>query len=634
VDRGEKPVSLAVHNEFEWWERIQRRWTACLSVSPGRRRALLGLSIAGVGAIALALALVDGFAKGFRVWLPCWLMLVGWLMITPVRTVRATSMLRLFSLGALWALLIARLSTALANGAGLRVSLPGSAIGIASVFEESLKLLPLAILAVLAPSRVRRLGATDWAVLGITLGMGFQAMEDFVRHMTERIGLLNLLGDDWAYGWTLFGGRLDQGGVEYPGHQIATGLVAVSIGLVLGVRRFRSWLAVLPIAMWVVVIADHAALNAAASFVTDRFGDTTTVPRWIDAVSAWTGSGAGRGWLLVALIVVAMVLDSHRIAPHQPSPKPLPLPGQVLTPPSAPSTVKARLGRVGLAFRSLVEVVRQTITASRVAVAAISGQPFKARVVGTLVGLERARTARIDALSASGGSDQRRYRLVAAGVGIAATALAAWFGARLARQIGSGYATGNWFAGLLDALAHFWDGLGPGGQALLLIAGLGLLLVGGGFFAIPVLTATGELVIVGVAGSTTATVTGATLVTMAVAGAGANATHATDKPAKNGSSADQAINSVDDAAVLVGPKISQQMGPRGWSRDLIDDTISKPARTVATRDTRWNAAGTRLDDPATAFVRGDESYLVRNDVTGDIVQVSNRNDPRWVAPWD
>jgi len=79
--------------------------------------------------------------------------------------------------------------------------------------------------------------------------------------------------------------------------------------------------------------------------------------------------------------------------------------------------------------------------------------------------------------------------LVAAGVGIVGTVLAAWFAARLALQIGpTGYATGNWFADLLDALAAFWDQLGPGGQVLFLAAGLGLVLVGGGFFAIPVLT--------------------------------------------------------------------------------------------------------------------------------------------------
>ncbi|WP_341864618.1 colicin E5-related ribonuclease [Pseudomonas deceptionensis] len=26
--------------------------------------------------------------------------------------------------------------------------------------------------------------------------------------------------------------------------------------------------------------------------------------------------------------------------------------------------------------------------------------------------------------------------------------------------------------------------------------------------------------------------------------------------------------------------------------------------------------------------------MVRNDRTGAIVQVSNKNDPEWVAPWD
>ncbi|WLD94482.1 hypothetical protein MOJ78_06230 [Alkalihalobacillus sp. AL-G] len=75
------------------------------------------------------------------------------------------------------------------------------------------------------------------------------------------------------------------------------------------------------------------------------------------------------------------------------------------------------------------------------------------------------------------------------------------------------------------------------------------------------------------------------------------------------------------------------MGKRGWNDKLIDKTLNKPYRTVETRDTRWTKNG-KLDDPATAYIRKDGSYVVRNDKTGDIVHVSDRNDPNWVSPWD
>lgn len=98
--------------------------------------------------------------------------------------------------------------------------------------------------------------------------------------------------------------------------------------------------------------------------------------------------------------------------------------------------------------------------------------------------------------------------------------------------------------------------------------------------------------------------------------------------------ASRAAGLADDATIAIGKKVSGQMGGRGWTRDLIDDTLRSPSRTVVTRDTRWTSAGTRMDDPATAYVRTDRTYVVRNDITGDIVQISNRNDPNWVAPWD
>lgn len=39
--------------------------------------------------------------------------------------------------------------------------------------------------------------------------------------------------------------------------------------------------------------------------------------------------------------------------------------------------------------------------------------------------------------------------------------------------------------------------------------------------------------------------------------------------------------------------------------------------------------GTKNDDPATMYFDKDGNYVVRNDRTGDIVQVSNKNDPTW-----
>nr|WP_256497687.1 colicin E5-related ribonuclease [Herbaspirillum sp. WGmk3] len=73
---------------------------------------------------------------------------------------------------------------------------------------------------------------------------------------------------------------------------------------------------------------------------------------------------------------------------------------------------------------------------------------------------------------------------------------------------------------------------------------------------------------------------------------------------------------------------------RGWTEVEINSTISNPSKMVRTKDTRFDpVTGTRLNDPATGYIAKDGSYVVRNDRTGHIVQVSDRNDPSWKSPW-
>ncbi|MDR6689047.1 hypothetical protein J2Y41_004651 [Arthrobacter sp. 1088] len=82
-------------------------------------------------------------------------------------------------------------------------------------------------------------------------------------------------------------------------------------------------------------------------------------------------------------------------------------------------------------------------------------------------------------------------------------------------------------------------------------------------------------------------------------------------------------------------KIGDQMSKRGWTNSSISQAINGPTRTVATRDTRFDPTqGGRRDDPATAYYAADGSYVVRNDINGTIVQVSDKFKPTWKAPWD
>ncbi len=84
----------------------------------------------------------------------------------------------------------------------------------------------------------------------------------------------------------------------------------------------------------------------------------------------------------------------------------------------------------------------------------------------------------------------------------------------------------------------------------------------------------------------------------------------------------------------IGSKIGKQMGKRGWTKESVEELMENPSRIVPTRDTRHLPGGGRMDDPATAFIGKDGHYVVKNDLTGDIVQVSNKNKPDWKSPFE
>ncbi len=106
-----------------------------------------------------------------------------------------------------------------------------------------------------------------------------------------------------------------------------------------------------------------------------------------------------------------------------------------------------------------------------------------------------------------------------------------------------------------------------------------------------------------------------------------------DEYAKAGSGSDQ-NRQVEGTEFTIGDKIADQMGPRGWTESSIKESIENPHRTVETADRRWNPeTQQRNNDPATAYINSDDSYVVRNDVDGDIVQVSDRTDPNWRSPF-
>jgi hypothetical protein len=86
--------------------------------------------------------------------------------------------------------------------------------------------------------------------------------------------------------------------------------------------------------------------------------------------------------------------------------------------------------------------------------------------------------------------------------------------------------------------------------------------------------------------------------------------------------------------IVIEAKIARQMSRRGWTRSDIESTLAHPHRIVETTDMRWRADGSKRNDAAKAYMREDGHYIVRNEVDGTIVQISNRNKPNWKSPFE
>ena len=74
------------------------------------------------------------------------------------------------------------------------------------------------------------------------------------------------------------------------------------------------------------------------------------------------------------------------------------------------------------------------------------------------------------------------------------------------------------------------------------------------------------------------------------------------------------------------------MSKRGWTEEDIHETIDQPHKTARATDRRGYTDGS--GEPATAYFDKGDTYVVVNDHTRSVVQVSNKNHPNWQIPDD
>ena len=509
---------------LEWWERLGGRLvrTRAFRVLMRIRMVLTWASLLVVG-VAVVVSPVARAVLG--AWMGCLWIVAVCFWLARSRTVSWGLVSGVLSLSMLWAGVTGWFSFQVAAVAGVGVGQPASQVVIAGVVEELGKLAPVCLLAVVAPGRVRRLLVQDWLVLGVACGAGFMAVEETARRLVyiagdvpavqlqramcsqDPEGVIECLHAHTFGVWPL--SDAFPGPVAFAGHAIVTGLVAVSIGL----GRHLWWRAghhhpaigvvlrcggvVLPVGVLWVAVVDHMASNAVSTAggwlpgvapVVKAWGSTNGEPPWpvVGVTSTLAGSGHGRGWMLLVVLVVAMVLDERVMRLGRQAPAIEDPDGGGVRRSQSPGAGRGLPGgAVGRWGGDVVGLVTAAGTGVRRLGAALAGAVAARRPGVFFRELVRHRVARD--LAARGALDAGGGRWVASVLGVGLVVAGAWVAlsvvpplvAELDQRL-SGLLPMGWFAGILELLGALWESMGPVEKAALALIGTAAVVLSGG----------------------------------------------------------------------------------------------------------------------------------------------------------
>ena len=509
----------------EVWQRVLWAWRRWLSRHEGVARGLFRLSRISqrftIVLLVVAVLVVPRLAVALKpvVWMLACLGVV--VLLSRTRTVSWRAVSVMFSVSVPWALVVAEATVLVAAGGGMTTSDDGTGIALAAFVEEPGKLVPLVVVALVAPGRVRRLAAVDWALLGYAAGAGFTVAEDGARRLMPQ-GVLASLPNDGGLEYSLNAwtagsfrmwdsdslvGRLNDDLGPSPlavGHHVSTMTVAMAIGLGVVLWRTRNpvgrvvaW--VVPVAAFVQVVVDHAAYNASVAALgsVSWVDSDDAVLSWLGA--AWQLSGRGNNAIAYSLVLFGLCLlaDARRrlrtgvlgvTAGEAPRASLLTVIGR---PAFVRAPIEAVVALVVLSYSDLAVIARgytdwRMTRPQRM----IEGRLTAAQVMETRRDAMAATTPGIEPAA------RWAFAVLALTVSAVAGLLCLWCGVVAAQAIGSSLLSGDsdsaFFAGLLDKLATWWDLLGPTGQILVTALGVALLMTAGSTFALA-MGATGVL---------------------------------------------------------------------------------------------------------------------------------------------
>ncbi|WP_169713701.1 PrsW family glutamic-type intramembrane protease [Paludifilum halophilum] len=327
------------------------------------------------------------------------------------------------------------------------------------IVEESVKLLPFFLL-FLFTRRTQSFSLTDYMLTGAAVGVGFDFMEEVVRRWVTAdsnnslLGILARLATDTEQKWeifTLFPGSFEDGEAISVGHGVWTGLITLAIGLAIQFRvKWGQKAYLLPVLVWCWATFDHGAWNA----------HNDSMPDFASFLYTLGVHGHLYKWTFVLAILIAIWIDFrdlNRVRDQLPS-----LPREtVLEPVTEFLTVCQSLFRGRKIWGHAMLLIRER------------------RELGFSL-LHESEAGKRETLRES--VEKRAVFLAGAfATGIALLLLIGW------PSINPDW-TDAYFAGLLDRLSDWWQGLNGWEKAGIIVTtalagGVLTLATGGGFLA-------------------------------------------------------------------------------------------------------------------------------------------------------
>lgn len=513
-----QPSDLAASRP-EWWEVWGQRRAHWLADHPTLVRRVAWVRTVGLWLalvyLLVGLALAPELRWGVRAWVGAVWVVVAWFFVARTKTLTWSGFMRFFAVCGAWSLVVGWVLTRVSSWRGMwGTSGTGPLTMVAGVGEEALKLVPLAMLAVLAPRRVARFAAVDFALLGIAAGAAFEGVEEAARRTAyfapdpTELGLAGL--DRYLYeglppGWTTFGlwpipSDWSNGPAGFGGHVVTTGLVAALVGL--GVVAWRAaarrrlvvrWsvraaAVVVPVAGLVSVMADHMALNAQGRTAEDWLDPAVSaVPWWLRVPWSALGHGHCRPAVLVVLVVACLMVDGFVLAARPWSSL---LPGSAWGPVTrvgawlsgwhARSRWPGRaVASTANALLALVWITGRDWGQQVAAHARQRGEPRRESLRRGRTAVAAQRALREAVMEDRAGAVRPWVRrLVAVGLLAGLVVMALVVAPDLASRTGPGMhrVDPSWLGGVLDGLADWWDGL-SGSQKIAIGVGIAALVV-------------------------------------------------------------------------------------------------------------------------------------------------------------